>query len=164
MELMRKMENGLHIARNVIGEMRLVLKYVEPIDNGYEEEFAYLEDYYRSATNANIAPEDYMSNLSGILSEYKVADRDKIDCAMNYKSTIDGTNTLDVSMVDRVFKLELEFTVSGTKEVTFEKEIWVVHEGGYEVPFEYKEGEEPSFEHIIIDPAYIVENVKESEN
>lgn len=168
-------------------------KYFDPIDNGYEDEFAYLEKafgeeykitynqkseeivdiedmissgdiYYKSAINTEVDQETCMNNISGYLSEYGVSDLEKIENIAPYKEVILGNVVLDEFGVDRVFKLELEITISGTKELTFEKEIWVVHKDRHEIPFEYKEGEEPSFEHIIIDPAYIVESVKESEN
>lgn len=167
-------------------------KYVEPIVDGYEEAFEYLQEtfgeeykitynlksiqdadvkvltsfgdvYYKSVINADIEHENYMSNLEGILSEYKVNDHDKFVVSMNYRKAIEGTIALDEALVNRVFKLVLEFTVSGNKEVAFEKEIWVANiEGavGEVVPFEFKNGDTPSLEHIIIDPEYIVDNVK----
>ncbi len=168
-------------------------KYVAPIVDGYEEEYAYLEEnfgkeykiiynqqsievadvrditsfgdvYYKSVINVDMEPENYLSNIEGVLTEYGVSDYDKMKFKHDYKAAIEGQGALNESWVDIAYKLKVEFTVSGTKEVTFEKEIWVVHIDGYIIgniiPFEFKDGEEPSFEHIIIDPAYIVDNVK----
>ncbi len=165
-------------------------KYVAPIVNGYKEEYAYLKEnfgnkfkiiynqqnievadvrditsfgdvYYKSVINVDMEPENYLSNIEGILTEYGVSDYDKMKFEYDYKDAILGQKVFDESRADIAYKLKVEFTVSGIlKEVTFEKEIWVVHINGDIIPFEFKDGEEPSFEHIIIDPAYIVDNVK----
>jgi len=64
--------------------------------------------------------------------------------------------------IKEVYKAEVEFTVSGTREITFTDEIWFGKVGGRLVPFEYIEMWESDswFQHMVITPEYIWENVK----
>jgi len=157
------------------------------VENGYEVEFRCLEQLfggeykitysiknkekvnrdsvdiedveYGGASNVtydNIEGE-YANNLKNRLKHLGVPENTIEKCLDLYDKTLDINDE-----IKEVYKAEVEFTVSGTREITFTDEIWFGKVGGRLVPFEYIEMWESDswFQHMVITPEYIWENVK----
>ena len=114
-------------------------KYISCVENGYEEEFSYLEEKFG---------EEFTVTYN-VISDSLIEIDDANDEASYYE-------------VDEATKLEVEFVVTGTEEVKFAKEIWIVDDSSY-IMFEGDLEKDEHFSElkpVVIDPEYIVNNLK----
>ncbi len=115
-------------------------KYVACHENGYGDEFSYLEEQFGEEFEVSF----------NVISDNLIEIDDANDEASYYE-------------LDEATKLEVEFVVTGTEEVKFAKEIWIVDDSSY-IMFEGDLEKDEHFSElkpVVIDPVYMVMNVKE---